>query len=139
MKGVLALIILMAILLSSCGKDEPSQSTLDSLQQEWQYVLFFGAEAPQCDYNRGDKIYTFGISTLFVDDNYLDDDLCGGTFKGEGTYDYEVKVINDTEYLFIEGEEQGRIRFVNGDLLIESWFYSSGVEIADAPTYRMEL
>ena len=139
MKGILTLGTLLAILLSSCGKDKPSQTTLESLQHEWHYVLFFGAEAPQCQFDRGDKIYTFDNSTLLVEDNYLDDDWCGGTFKGEGTYDYEVKVIDDTNYLFIEGVEQGRIKFIDGDLLIESWVRSDGVIIDDAPTFQLEL
>lgn len=139
MKIFLPFCFMITICLTSCGKSDDSQSISDMLQQEWHYISFFGAEAPQCQYDRGDKIFTFGVSTLLVVDNYLDDDWCGDTFKGEGTYNYEVKVVGDMNFLFIEDVEQGRIRFVEGDLLIESWVRSDGVIIDDAPSYQLEL
>lgn len=130
---------MISICQISCDKSDNSYYISDMLQQEWQYVLFFGADAPQCQYDRGDKIYTFGNSTLLVEDNYLDDDWCGDTFLVEGIYDYELKAIDDTDYLFIEGVEQGRLRFIDGDLLIESWVRFDGVIIDDFPTYQLEL
>ena len=139
MKCITVLLSLMTFALASCCKDEPVADTTEMLQQEWHYVLFSGAEAPVCEFAKGVKVYTFGNSELVVDDNYFSDDWCGGTFKGGGTYDYEVKMIDDVEFLFIEEIEIGRITFVEGDLLIESWIRSDGAIIDDAPTFKLVL
>ncbi len=127
------------MILLSCRKDETSQTQFETIQNEWHYVLFTGAEAPECIYNREDKIYTFGISTLVVEDNYTANDWCAGTLLAEGTYDYEVLEFDGVEYLFVENEEIGRIRYIDDDLFVESWVSSNGQIIDDLPTYQLEL
>jgi len=133
------LITSVILLLTSCSNDDSNQSIITRLQQEWHFTSFFGAEGPQCDFNRGDMIYTFSVSELHVEDNYLEDDICSEIWYQGGTYDYEVRTIDGTEFLFVDDREEGRISFVDNDLLIESWVKSSGDIIDDAPTFRLVL
>lgn len=139
MKKILLFSVFIVAIMVACGKDETNQSTKVTLQNEWQYIAFTEIEGPPCFYEREEKIVTFTSDQLIMQDNYVNDDVCSFTFIADGTYDYEVRLIDATEYLFIEGEERGRISFVDGDLLIESSYNTSGVRIADAPTYTLKL
>ncbi len=139
MKVFLSICILLTLSLISCNKEESkSQLTLDKLQGEWHYMAFVNGEGPQCFYERGDKIYTFSESKIFVEDNYELHNVCVLTFLAEAEYSFEVLTIDGSDYLYIDDVEQGRVRFINGKLLIESGFTSNEGELADAPTFQFE-
>lgn len=138
MRLFIAISTLMTLGLLSCNKEKSTgELTQNKLQGEWQYMSFVSGEGPQCFYDRGDKIYTFSSTKLFVEDNYELHNVCVLTFLAEGEYTYEVLTIDDVEYLYIDEVEQGRIHFVDGDLLIESGFTSNEGELEDAPTFRL--
>lgn len=133
-------LFLVIIALISCGREEESISTtLDLLQNEWYYMSSTGAEGPQCFYEKGEMIYSFSTSKLTVEDNYQLEGICNSSFKAEGQYDYEVKLVDGMEYLIIDDVDEGRIRFEGQALIIDNGFRSDGTIIDDLPTYRLEL
>lgn len=137
MRFIIALISLFVLV--SCNKDEVVEQSFLVVENEWHYISYFGAEGPQCNYQREEKIYTFGSSTVVIQDNYFDDDICNETFLAEGVYSYDIRNLNGTDFLFIEDNEQGKITVDDQSLLIESSITSDGVLIADAPSYRFVL
>lgn len=124
---------LIVLLLFSCDQEEENVSFIE---KKWYYISYFGAEGPQCNYAKGDKIYTFGASILEVKNNYYEDDICNVTFLHEGNYTYEVRMINGIDFLFIDDTEQGSVIMDEEGLLLDSSVRSDGVEVDDAPSYR---
>lgn len=135
---LIVLLVSIAIFIS-CNKDEGDNQSFLVIENEWHYISYFGAEGPQCNYEREEKIYTFGSSTVVVSNNYFDDDICNETYLEEGVYSFEIRKIDGTDFLFIQDVEQGRITLDEEILLIESSVRSEGVEIDDAPSYRFVL
>lgn len=132
-------VVLCLLTFAACSKEQDIQSQSLEIQQEWHYISYFGAEGPQCNYEREDKIYTFGSTTIQVVNNYFDDDICNITFLEEGVYSYEIKSIDGTDYLYIQDTEYGRLTINEDGMLLESSITSLDVEIADAPSFRFVL
>lgn len=135
MKALLVLLVFMMLL--ACSKDDNSNYR-NEIQDEWHYISFLSEGTPICNYERGEKVYIFFESTLKVNDNYLEDDICNITLMQQGEYTYEIKIVDQESFLFVDDREIGKISFDNGNLFVDSGVRYDGTIIDDAASYQFE-
>jgi hypothetical protein len=127
---VLALLIILIGLLSSCNNDDDNSLSQEGINGSWNLKNVTGGFiGVNIDYNQGDVIWTFNCqnNSLVVENNIITtgpEDIYAGL--DTGSYSYIIEQNGDVETLFIDGNERGNIELQNNILKIDDGIIADG-------------
>ncbi|MEZ4875613.1 MAG: hypothetical protein R2793_09270 [Flavobacteriaceae bacterium] len=125
MKSIFLILLFLATetLSTGCHKKSDDANNETNLNGTWHLKhLSGGFVGIDIEYQRGEVVWTFNESTLKVTvENNIDPADLNYPFSGlpTGSYDYEITVSDGTQYLSIEGAEQGALTVSSTSLVLD--------------------
>jgi hypothetical protein len=122
-KLLMLLFFATSLLLVGCNKSEDDGEDTAALSGIWHLNNVSGGFAGvDVDYNRGEVIWNFNLSTgtLSVENN-LDQSDPNYAYAGldTGNYDFQISEVNGIEVLMIEGTDNGEYIVTSTTLTID--------------------